>query len=115
MSNENKATGSRPAAPDCSACEAWRERWISTRRYLRAANKGAERNAMALELSGRRLQQTCEHLQKSCIRNQELHDEIRKLKKALHDAIRRPMGVVPESAEEFYQPNADGDSSAVAD
>lgn len=31
-----------------------------------------------------------------------LEDENHKLKRALHDAIRRPMGVIPDSAREFY-------------
>lgn len=31
-------------------------------------------------------------------------DMIETLTIALHDAIRRPMGVVPESAERFYNP-----------
>jgi len=30
--------------------------------------------------------------------------ENEELKQALHDAILRPMGVVPESAEKFYDP-----------
>ena len=34
-----------------------------------------------------------------------LMDEIRSYKKALHDAISRPMGVVPESAENLYDQN----------
>ena len=34
-----------------------------------------------------------------------LMSEIRKYKKALHDAINRPKGVVPESAENLYDQN----------
>lgn len=34
-----------------------------------------------------------------------LMSEIRSYKKALHDAISRPMGVVPESAENLYDQN----------
>lgn len=32
----------------------------------------------------------------------KLEEKERRLLVALHDAIRRPMGVVPESADEFY-------------
>ena len=34
--------------------EYYREKWLECRRHLRAANKGAERNAVALELAVRR-------------------------------------------------------------
>ena len=34
----------------------------------------------------------------------EAREEITTLKTALHDAIRRPMGVVPHTAEAFYSP-----------
>ena len=34
----------------------------------------------------------------------EAEGRVKALTIALHDAIRRPMGVVPESAEPFYQP-----------
>ena len=34
--------------------EYYREKWLEARRHLRAANKGAERNAKALELSAAR-------------------------------------------------------------
>ena len=42
-----------------------------------------------------------------CRHSQEinaLHADIAQLKIALHDAIRRPMGVVPASADQFYSP-----------
>ena len=42
-----------------------------------------------------------------CRHSQEinsLHADIAQLKIALHDAIRRPMGVVPASADDFYSP-----------
>ena len=32
---------------------------------------------------------------------QELESELNKLRIALHDAIRRPMGIIPESAEQW--------------
>jgi len=32
----------------------------------------------------------------------KLRGMITRLRRALHDAIERPMGVVPDSAEEFY-------------
>ena len=31
-----------------------------------------------------------------------LIQELKKMRQALHDAINRPMGIVPESAERFY-------------
>jgi hypothetical protein len=34
-----------------------------------------------------------------------LVDDLRKMKIALHEAIKRPMGVVPHVAEEFYDQN----------
>ena len=34
--------------------EHYREKWLECRRHLRAANKGAERNAVALQLAVRR-------------------------------------------------------------
>lgn len=34
--------------------EYYREKWLECRRHLRAANKGAERNAVALQLAVRR-------------------------------------------------------------
>lgn len=36
-----------------------------------------------------------------------LRSENERLRTALHDAIRRPMGVVPDSAVEFYDPTRD--------
>lgn len=35
--------------------EVYRERWLEARKYLRAANKGAERNAIALQLAASRI------------------------------------------------------------
>jgi hypothetical protein len=35
-------------------------------------------------------------------RYKKVKEECERLKIALHDAIKKPMGVVPESAEEFY-------------
>lgn len=34
-----------------------------------------------------------------------MREEEQQLKQALHDAIRRPMGVVPDSALKFYAPD----------
>lgn len=36
--------------------------------------------------------------------NQRVDQRFERLLVALHDAINRPMGVVPASAEEFYDP-----------
>jgi replicative DNA helicase len=106
MKNETQQ-GRCKASPSlpCSACSAWREKWLSTRRYLRAANRGAETNALALQLSAVRLHKLADQLQDLRINRQLLQAENRELKRALHDAISRPKGVVPESAEKFYQPN----------
>lgn len=39
---------------------------------------------------------------RTCINRTPLSERERRLLIALHDAIRRPMGVVPDSAVEFY-------------
>jgi transcription elongation factor Elf1 len=40
-------------------------------------------------------------------RSGNLLSENRRLRKAFHDAIRRPMGIVPASGDEFYDANAE--------
>ena len=88
-------------AMPCSAC-IWKAKYLEARRYLRAANKGAERNAMVAELAtarGSKLFREIEECRKAW------SDERARLIAALHDAIRRPLGVVPTSAEEFYEQN----------
>lgn len=43
-----------------------------------------------------------EYAAATIVRLERLRAENEALKVALHDAINRPMGVVPESAEQFY-------------
>lgn len=70
---------------ECSACSAWREKWLSTRRYLRAANRGAETNALALKLGAFQIHKLADELQELRINLQLLQAENRELKRALHD------------------------------
>jgi hypothetical protein len=42
-----------------------------------------------------------------------IHDERQRLLTALHDAIDRPLGVVPDSALEFYDPALTNDNKTV--
>lgn len=51
-------------------CEVYKERWHETRKHLRKANKGAERNAIALQLSAR----ICHDLRK-CLAEQRKQNE----------------------------------------
>ena len=53
-----------------------RERWLEARRYLRAANKGAERNAQALELAARRLANINDITREMTRRDQHKHETI---------------------------------------
>jgi mannose-6-phosphate isomerase class I len=73
---QEKASRSAP----CSACEEWREKWLSTRRYLRDANRGAETNAVALQLCGYRARKAYEKIQTLQMENRQLRKELDALK-----------------------------------
>ena len=64
----------------CSACAEWREKWLSTRRYLRAANRGAETNALALQICTHRSFKAFEKIQTLQMENRQLRKELDVLK-----------------------------------
>ena len=73
---QEKASRSDP----CSACAEWREKWLSTRRYLRAANRGAETNALALQICTHRSFKAFEKIQTLQMENRQLRKELDVLK-----------------------------------
>lgn len=70
----------------------WREKWLKTRQYLREANRGAERNALVIQLTSARVNKL------SC----ELHDKKVEIQK-LRDAIRKAWLIL----DDFDDPRAD--------
>ena len=60
----------------CPLCAEWREKWLSTRRYLRAANRGAETNAIALQLCTHRSHKAYEKIQTLQMENRQLRKEL---------------------------------------
>ena len=56
--------------------EYYREKWLECRRHLRAANKGAERNAAALQLAIRRHSSTETHERHVRLLEEKRHETI---------------------------------------